>query len=173
MGLRYRKSSKLPGGFLVNLSKFVIGYSWGVKGFRVGKTARGTTRTTMSVPGTGISRVSETRAPVRGASAEQLPEEYADLYPKPRGTWKLVLAVCSWVTALVAFIMPLIGSEYGSTMFLAALFYLSLGGAFFLGWYLPRKKWEEEVLPRAYRLWLILQKRENAEAEERARDPDR
>ena len=59
MGFRYRKSISLGGGFRINLSKSGIGYSWGTKGFRVGKTARGTTRTTYSIPGTGISYVSE------------------------------------------------------------------------------------------------------------------
>lgn len=60
MGFRYRKSINLGGGFRINLSKSGIGYSWGVKGYRVTKTARGTTRTTASIPGTGISYVHET-----------------------------------------------------------------------------------------------------------------
>lgn len=59
MGLRYRKSINLGGGFRINLSKSGVGYSWGTKGFRVGKTASGRTRTTYSIPGTGISYVSE------------------------------------------------------------------------------------------------------------------
>lgn len=60
MGFRYRKSINLGGGFRINLSKSGIGYSWGVKGNRVTKTAKGTTRTTASIPGTGISYVHET-----------------------------------------------------------------------------------------------------------------
>ena len=60
MGLRYRKSINLGGGFRINLSKSGIGYSWGVKGYRVTKTAKGTIRTTASIPGTGISYVHET-----------------------------------------------------------------------------------------------------------------
>ena len=60
MGFRYRKSINLGGGFRINLSKSGIGYSWGVKGYRVTKTAKGTTRTTASIPGTGISYVQET-----------------------------------------------------------------------------------------------------------------
>lgn len=59
MGFRYRKSINLGGGFRINLSKSGVGYSWGTKGFRVGKTASGRTRTTYSIPGTGISYVSE------------------------------------------------------------------------------------------------------------------
>lgn len=59
MGLRYRKSVKLPGGFRVNFSKSGVGYSWGVKGYRYTKTAKGTTRRTYSVPGTGFSYVTE------------------------------------------------------------------------------------------------------------------
>ena len=59
MGWRYRKSINLGGGFRVNLSKNGIGYSWGVKGYRVTKTADGRTRQTVSIPGTGISYVEE------------------------------------------------------------------------------------------------------------------
>ena len=59
MGLRYRKSINLGGGLRINFSKSGIGYSWGTKGYRVTKTAKGTTRTTVSVPGTGISYVHE------------------------------------------------------------------------------------------------------------------
>lgn len=60
MGFRYRKSINLGGGFRINLSKSGIGYSWGVKGYRITKTARGTLRHTASIPGTGISYVDET-----------------------------------------------------------------------------------------------------------------
>lgn len=59
MGLRYRKSIRLGGGFRVNISKSGIGYSWGIPGYRVTHTASGKTRTTTSIPGTGISYVSE------------------------------------------------------------------------------------------------------------------
>lgn len=59
MGMRYRKSINLGGGFRVNISKSGIGYSWGVKGFRHTKTARGTTRKTYSIPGTGLSYIEE------------------------------------------------------------------------------------------------------------------
>ena len=59
MGLRYRKSINLGGGFRINLSKSGIGYSWGVKGYRVTKTANGNIRETYSIPGTGISYVEE------------------------------------------------------------------------------------------------------------------
>lgn len=59
MGFRFRKSINLGGGFKVNISKSGIGYSWGIRGYRVTKTSRGTHRTTISIPGTGISYVEE------------------------------------------------------------------------------------------------------------------
>lgn len=59
MGFRYRKSINLGGGFRINLSKSGVGYSWGIKGYRVTKTAKGNLRRTISIPGTGISHVSE------------------------------------------------------------------------------------------------------------------
>ena len=59
MGFRFRKSINLGGGFRVNLSKSGVGYSWGTKGVRFTKTAKGKRRTTLSIPGTGISYVTE------------------------------------------------------------------------------------------------------------------
>lgn len=44
MGFRMRKSINLGGGFKINLSKSGIGYSWGVPGYRITRTAKGTTR---------------------------------------------------------------------------------------------------------------------------------
>ncbi|MBQ9241671.1 MAG: DUF4236 domain-containing protein [Proteobacteria bacterium] len=61
MGFRFRKSINMGGGFRITLSKSGIGYSWGTKGFRVTKTARGTIRTTSSIPGSGISYSKETK----------------------------------------------------------------------------------------------------------------
>lgn len=80
MGLRYRKSINLGGGFRINLSKSGIGYSWGVKGYRITKTAKGTTRRTASIPGTGISWVSETggQKPNRGTAPVQHPTPAID-----------------------------------------------------------------------------------------------
>lgn len=59
MGFRFRKSLNF-GPFRINFSKSGIGYSFGGKGFRVTKTADGRTRSTASIPGTGISYVKET-----------------------------------------------------------------------------------------------------------------
>lgn len=58
MGVRARKSFK-AGPARVTFSKSGVSTSVGVKGVRVGKMANGKTRTTLSVPGTGISYVSE------------------------------------------------------------------------------------------------------------------
>ena len=54
MGFRFRKSFG-TGPFKVTMSKSGIGYSVGGKGFRVTKKASGGTRTTVGIPGTGIS----------------------------------------------------------------------------------------------------------------------
>ncbi|MEP7193203.1 MAG: DUF4236 domain-containing protein [Actinomycetota bacterium] len=56
MGFRYRKSIKLMPGVRMNISKKGIGYSAGVKGARVTRTASGHTYRTFSVPGTGLSQ---------------------------------------------------------------------------------------------------------------------
>ena len=61
MGLRFRKSINLGGGAKINLSKSGVGYSIGTKGARITKKANGGSKTTLSVPGTGISYVKESR----------------------------------------------------------------------------------------------------------------
>lgn len=61
MGVRFRKSINLGGGFRVNLSKSGIGYSWGIPGYRITKTANGRVRQTISIPGTGINYVEESK----------------------------------------------------------------------------------------------------------------
>ncbi len=53
MGWRFRRSLKL-GPFKLNFSKSGIGYSAGVRGFRVGTDAKGRTYTAASIPGTGL-----------------------------------------------------------------------------------------------------------------------
>lgn len=72
MGFRYRKSINLGGGFRINLSKSGVGYSWGTKGFRITKTAKGTVRKTVSIPGTGISHVEEYGAGPRRTPGQPL-----------------------------------------------------------------------------------------------------
>ena len=58
MGLRFRKSINL-GGARINISKKGVGASIGGKGARITKTADGKTRSTLSVPGTGLSYSTE------------------------------------------------------------------------------------------------------------------
>ena len=58
MGFRFRKSKSF-GPFRVNLSKSGVGWSFGNKWFRYTKKAGGGTRTTSSIPGTGISYVQD------------------------------------------------------------------------------------------------------------------
>jgi hypothetical protein len=53
MGWRLRRSITV-GGARVNLSGSGIGWSWGVPGFRYGRTAVGRAYVSIGVPGTGI-----------------------------------------------------------------------------------------------------------------------
>lgn len=62
MGFRFRKSFNLGKGLKINLSKHGIGYSVGTKRVRVTKTAKGTTRKTLTLPGTGLSYVTESKS---------------------------------------------------------------------------------------------------------------
>ncbi len=73
MGFRFRKSYKW-GPFRFTASKSGISTSVGVKGARVTRTARGTTRATASIPETGLSWVEETgkkKKPAGSAGGER------------------------------------------------------------------------------------------------------
>lgn len=59
MGFRFRKSFK-AGPFRATISKSGISTSFGVKGARITKKANGNTMSTIGIPGTGLSYVSET-----------------------------------------------------------------------------------------------------------------
>lgn len=100
MGFRFRKSINL-GGLRVNLSKSGVGYSIGGKGFRYTKKAGGGTRTTASIPGTGISHVTETGSGKKAKSPSTVYEGGENVKknaPKNRGKWipivAVILAIC-------------------------------------------------------------------------------
>lgn len=58
MGLRFRKSFKI-GPARMTFSKSGVSKSIGMKGLRVTRTAKGKTKTTFSIPGSGLSYTSE------------------------------------------------------------------------------------------------------------------
>lgn len=66
MGFRFKKSKNF-GPFRVNFSSSGIGYSIGCKGFRYTKKANGGTRTTYSIPNSGISYVNENGKSVKNS----------------------------------------------------------------------------------------------------------
>ncbi len=76
MGLRFRKSYNLGCGFRINISKHGVGYSWGVPGYRISKSASGQTRKTYSIPGTGISYVEQRKN--KNASIKPKSNTYTD-----------------------------------------------------------------------------------------------
>lgn len=106
MGLRFRKSINLGGGAKINISKSGIGYSFGTKGARVTKKSNGGTRSTLSVPGTGISYIKDTgnskRTATKGNSNSARSGNMNNSQrPKKRKIWLWVLG---W---LIIFPLPL------------------------------------------------------------------
>lgn len=59
MGFRVHRSAQILPGVRLNFSKSGVGYSIGPKGFRTTHMANGRTRRTVSIPGTGMSWVTE------------------------------------------------------------------------------------------------------------------
>lgn len=110
MGWRYRKSLNL-GPLRINFSKSGVGYSVGGKGYRVTKTAKGTIRQTSSIPGTGLSYVTEKKLAARAAAPEKTPEERLQSRAKKTMIWAVVLYVLAllfhgetfpWIRFLIA-----------------------------------------------------------------------
>jgi hypothetical protein len=73
MAWRFRRSLKF-GPLNLNFSKSGVGTSIGVRGFRVGKDARGRSYTAASIPGTGIySRTYSSQGKTAGGNAAGMP----------------------------------------------------------------------------------------------------
>ena len=75
MGLRFRKSFTF-GPLRINVSKSGIGFSLGVKGFRVSRSAKGKNTATVSLPGTGLSYVQDLDAD----SLKETVEDIKDIF---------------------------------------------------------------------------------------------
>lgn len=114
MGLRFRKSIKL-GGLRINFSKSGIGYSFGGKGARITKMANGRTRTTLSVPGTGISYVSESSSKKKSTPRNVNFSSNSEKKTPIRGCAMLVLGFLLIVLAIavVALIILSFGKKDG------------------------------------------------------------
>jgi hypothetical protein len=65
MGWNWRKVFRF-GPLRVNLSKKGVGYSVGVRGFRVGRDAKGQDYSQTAIPGTGIFKRTYSGRPSRG-----------------------------------------------------------------------------------------------------------
>ncbi len=59
MSFRLRKTFNLGNGIRFNLSKSGVGWSWGNHFFRKTYTSKNKTRTTLTIPNTGLSYISE------------------------------------------------------------------------------------------------------------------
>jgi len=131
MGLRFRKSAKI-GPFRVTASKSGISYSVGTKGYRVTKTANGKIRQTASIPGTGISYVTEKSISKKNKTNKinTTPITFTDkkqkiLMPIEKTTSQKIL-VC-------------LGGGFGLHYFLnkrymIGFLYLATGGLLYMGW---------------------------------------
>jgi len=97
MAWNYRKSLRFPGGIRINLSKSGVGYSWGFRGFRVGKSSKGRVMRTISLPGTGIY----SRTTLRGAGSNRA-------QPSTAKSNSLALVLLLFVLVFLSFAYPLL-----------------------------------------------------------------
>ena len=134
MGFRFRKSINLGGGFRVNLSKSGVGYSWGTKGVRFTKTAKGKRRTTLSIPGTGISYVTESNgtkitAPRQPKNPTNIPVPTPD--NNENGGNGMV-----WIKFIICLLFGIFGvHKFMEKKIGMGILYLFTAGLFGLGWF--------------------------------------
>lgn len=134
MGFRFRKSINLGGGFRVNLSKSGVGYSWGTKGVRFTKTAKGKRRTTLSIPGTGISYVTESNgtqitAPRQPKNTTNFPAPTPD--NNENGGNGMV-----WIKFIICLLFGIFGvHKFMEKKIGMGVLYLFTAGLFGLGWF--------------------------------------
>lgn len=112
MGKRFKKSFGGK-GFRLNVSKSGIGWSMGGKGFRYTKKANGGTRTTTSIPGTGISYVKDSKTSKKRKStinSSQINENYVSKNYKL--LW-ILFRICSILMILLGALIALINLPIG------------------------------------------------------------
>ncbi len=81
MGLRFRKSINI-GPIRLNFSKSGMGISFGFKGFRVSRSAKGKTQATVSLPGTGLSYVQSLDGDAVKETVSDIKDKFDDVTKK-------------------------------------------------------------------------------------------
>lgn len=112
MGFRFRKSKKI-GGLRINFSKSGIGWSVGAKGARYTKKANGGTRSTLSIPGTGISYVKDNSNKKYNSNGVNADYSSGNRTHTPYFAFSIVLKIAGIIMialcALLTLALPLIG----------------------------------------------------------------
>lgn len=129
MGFRFRKSVKI-GPARINLSKSGIGYSVGTKGLRFTKKAGGGTRTTASIPGTGISYVKDSSG-TRKASSAAAYDTGPELTPAGSGGDRVTLTevLLAWLLGWAG------GHKFYRRKFGMGILYFFTFGLLCIGWF--------------------------------------
>ena len=134
---------RLLGGFRLNLSRGGFGYSWGVRGFRIGRDSRGRLVRTVSIPGTGLYN----RQYLSGGTA---PQQNSGQQSSGMGCGGCITTVSLVLIVLLIFERV---AESGSTVGLI-LFVIALLGVYVI-WQFRNKPnvRQAEVTPQNYE-WL-------------------
>lgn len=139
MGFSFRKSIKLGGGVRLNLSKSGIGASWGVKGFRVTKPAKGKARARASIPGTGLSYSTTLGASGKRKTSRQsttktsqnVSTTYVHTQPQPRNSASNDYGVMLFITILLGWLGV---HRFMRGQIIIGILYLFTFGLCSLGW---------------------------------------
>ena|SRR5579863_8488639 len=110
MGWGFRRSLKL-GPLKLNFSKSGIGYSVGVRGFRVGKDAKGRSYTSASIPGTGLYSRTYSGSALRPASPGAMTQEPVGTERRGGGNGRAVLLAFLAGGALALILVGLFSSR--------------------------------------------------------------
>ena len=138
MGIRFRKSIRLGKGIRINLSGSGVGYSVGWKGFRFTKPSKGRSRTTTSIPGTGLSftnslGTSSKRQNRSGTSKYKGHSSGAEKYQQYNMRKKD--PTMAWIDFAICFLFGFLGvHKFREKRVGMGLLYLFTGGLFLIGW---------------------------------------
>lgn len=136
MGFRFRKSVK-AGPVRFNFSKSGVGCSVGTKGFRFTKKAGGGTRTTTSLPGTGISFVKDSKKEKRGSYMKNASaiEPITQHNPDSQNNHPDGIQSVTKKELLLAWLLGYWGiHKFYRKKYGMGILYLLTAGLFFMGW---------------------------------------
>jgi len=106
MATRFQKRIKVLPGVTVNIGKTGVSTSVGIKGAHV-TVGNGKTRTTVGIPGTGLSHTT-----IQSSASSQLSSDVQSAMPIERSGWKMMMPIVGKLFGAMAVVIALVCSFF-------------------------------------------------------------